>query len=271
MFEGYYKISRGTGRIVVSLPWLGIALKFAIVFPRGFWRDIWHSSEPLRSELKRTARKPWRVVTSYDTRHWLSFGCEQFVNGIRSAIRSSGLTQNVQERSFYKHATCLELMLLQPTYVSLLGLVNVQLYGKPSTNHKVAYAVGHLALTSIGYFDAHHFDKAWNYTGLEEGRVQLLDYGSSWVQKNLSEGALRLLQRFDPLTICDEYEYYVEWLEGQRKKERNTPERIEERRLHWQRIYAYEEKMLRLSYNIPEGEPLPPELEILLPTISEVY
>lgn len=264
----FYEVGRGTARIVVSLPWLGLAFKFPIIIRPDSLRTLWRSHEPLRRELRLLLKSPWNFRKN---RGWLSVAFEYAGNGWRTFIRDYGLTQNILERGFYKRATCLELMLLQPTYFSLLGLVNVQKYGTPSAKDcdTVAYYLSHLALRDIRYYDGHHFHHAWNYTGLEEGRVRLLDYGSTRVQDNISEGALRLLQQYDPATVKEEYEFFDEWAKTQLERARNTPERIAKRIIRWMKASACEEKMLRLGYNIPEDEPLPPDLEVLLPDIGE--
>lgn len=266
----FYEVSRGTARIVVSLPWLGLAFKFAIIVPQYSFGSLWRSHESLWREAWLVLRRPWRLRKNW---HWLSAGCERAVNGWKSFIRKSGVTHNIVERGFYKRATCLELMLLQPTYFSLLGLVNVQKYGRPSSKEYdgAAYYLSHLALRGIHHYNGHHFNHAWNYTGLEEGRVRLLDYGSTWVQDNIGEGALRLLQQFDPATIRDEYEFYEQWAETEREKERNTPERIAKRIIRWMKACEREEKMLRLCYNIPDNEPIPPDFDLHFPFFEEFY
>src|ERR1700734_2119439 len=114
-----WHVSKGTSRTVVAIPSLGIAIKcprWTKVYLRNFCADITtYAPEMLPNPDPEVRKMFWEVVRSSFRRSvWLTF---------------RGISDNWSERRFYKHNNVLNRLLLQPTYFSLLGLINIQKYG----------------------------------------------------------------------------------------------------------------------------------------------
>ena len=215
-----YTIARGESRTVIAIPSLGIALKVAwgrsIVRRerqaklRRAWSYFW-------SDLSLPFRHPLRVLEApYGAWwHWVGHGWEVAWHTTKYNTFQS-VVANLRERRFYKRAVFQELMLITPTYFSLFGLVNVQKYGKPSTNAAnylvVSYAFARLTEGATDG-DTHHFQHPENFTGLEYGMFKVLDYAEPAVQRIISENALMMLKGIDLKKARWSYKHYIKGVE----------------------------------------------------------
>ena len=181
-------VSRGQNRIVIVIPSLGIAIKCVRLQKRylvSFRRDVSiYAKEMLPTSDPKTKAVYWESV-----RHsfWRNL-CHTF----------RGIGDNWRERSFYKHADASYGPLLQPTFFSFFGLVNVQKYGKPA-DEKDSDPIYHAFFPVAGQDlirDGHHWNNAGNFHLAGDG-PKLLDYGNPMTQWIVRKYGLALYTRFD--------------------------------------------------------------------------
>lgn len=124
----------------------------------------------------------------------------------RSLVK--GVLNNWREwRYFKKHPELC--VLLQPTYFSLLGFLNVQKFGKPPSEddgEAIYYAFYAIAGQDLIY-DGHHWVNAENFHLATDG-PKLLDYGSTRTQAILDKFGIELYHRFDINFGRAQYAYY---------------------------------------------------------------
>ncbi len=196
-------ISRGEHRLVVAVPPWGIAIKLPrlalkrenggdtgpfrlTVVLGGFWSEVWITLRPWR--------RGWYF---YDRLHWLCFVGEKVWLALCRERFFVAMTDNWREWQYYANASSLKRRLLKPTHFSLLGLLNIQTMGCPSTeSNYVVQTAFHLAAGNAVYFERHHLQNAGNFDNFAEG-LCFLDYGSVGVQKFIDEYAMALLDTFD--------------------------------------------------------------------------
>lgn len=196
-------IAHGDHRRVIAIPRFGIVIKL----PQ---KTADHQKETRKKEWRHflrelllPLRKPSVLRHPYGAWiHWVRIGARYVWAANCACSFWCGIVENWSEFCFYRRATTLESMLLVPTYLSLFGLCNIQRYAKPCVlEWRVVSRLFDRLIGDHTHADGHHFQNPGNFTGLERGYVTMLDYGSSKVQRILSEQAPALLQPFDVRTL----------------------------------------------------------------------
>ena len=157
------RFSAGRWRWVILIPSLGIVLKFPRVYPLETLKGLMLLGRDL-------GREPWREI--YD--HYV---CSNSAF-IRHAL--GGWLDNLGEAWFWwytKHP------FLQPTYFSLVGLVNIQRYGRPTGLERPPMLLWGQHTNWAVYRDGHHFGEADNFCRDRNGFVHLHDYGRPITQR----------------------------------------------------------------------------------------
>ena len=117
-----WHISKGRSRTVVAIPSLGVAIKCARIRKRpfgGFYADLDFAYREMFPNPDPKVRKIfWEIVRASASRTFTEF--------------FEGFVSNWRERAYYKRATVPQRLILQPTYFTLFGILNVQKYGKPA-------------------------------------------------------------------------------------------------------------------------------------------
>ncbi|KKR53032.1 MAG: hypothetical protein UT91_C0035G0004 [Parcubacteria group bacterium GW2011_GWA2_40_23] len=199
------KIGYGVNRIVLLLP----NLKLAIKFPFAYY-NIRNAFYDLREKRGKKEDIPW-----------LSIRLRFVKNLFRFFFRACRI--NWREFTYYlkrRHP------IIQPTYFSLLGLVNIQRYGvpipcdtgRPGYNKQFTFQIDAIfkgILLNKGillrqYSDPHHFRNPDNFS-IKNGQLCMHDYGEAHVQKALDLFGEILFQNYDPNRVitfeewCDKY------------------------------------------------------------------
>lgn len=167
-------MDNGTTRIVACFPRLGIAIKFArIRFRQGFGLlidDFLGRENPLRRE--------WHFLVDH--------------RGSIGSLLFKGIRDNWKEFCFYlqtRHP------LLQPTYFSFFGLLNIQRVSLPCD---IDLFVQFYEIIGEAVFeDKHHFSNSRNFARWKDG-IRIFDYGSPQTQRIIREFGTRILQNFNP-------------------------------------------------------------------------
>jgi hypothetical protein len=182
-------LAKGTSRYVIAIPALGIVLKLARIrfdalesIGRAY---CYHRQDkkPIGEFIERLYRLRYKFLEQ----SWIGW--------------TRGMADNLRERSYYKHGCFPFRLLLQPTYLSLLGLINVQRYGTPigSAESELGILFYHqvygIARQSL-ILDGHHWSNAANFH-IHNGALKVLDYGGEQTQKILDTYGFELFRRFD--------------------------------------------------------------------------
>jgi|GEM_PF-1392940 len=183
-------VAKGRHRVVLVIPSLGIVVKFPRFRKRfliEFWRDTIRAKSlgPFVGRWSVTKRKNWG---------WM------FRDLKRALILTfMGMEANWGERSYYKHCSMYSRLLLQPTYLSFLGVINIQEFAEPAPIDE-SYTIYFAAEAIVGGEgmrpDGHHWSNARNFH-LANGRLRVIDYGSAETQRILDEHGLSLYIGFD--------------------------------------------------------------------------
>ena len=170
------KIKKGHYRIVLVLPFLGIAIKFPIVHVLGTMKTVFF----LAKEMK------WKTI-----RMLFTFKSDL---GFRKRL-FGGILDNWREFTFFlktRHP------FLQPTYFSFFGLFNVQ---KVSEQCDIKYVDLWCQLYELTngrvWDDSHHFENPDNFC-FRDGKLRMLDYGSSRTHRVVIEYGQKILDSFNP-------------------------------------------------------------------------
>ncbi len=183
-----WQVSKGQSRVVVAIPSWGIAIKFARIRSKvvtAYFQDVSYYTREMYPNPDPAVRALfWETMTLAS----------------RRCIRQTfgGIIDNWNERSLYKHTNTLHRLVLQPTYLSVCGLVNIQRYGKPgdvSESESIFYAFYRIAGQALVH-DSHHWIKAANFHLTPDG-PKLLDYGSEETQKIVSNHGVAFYRDFD--------------------------------------------------------------------------
>ena len=149
------KICKGTTRVVVLIPWLGVAIKFPLL-------------------RLRTAIKNCLFVFKHDKSFLML--CRNFFDPYWCV----GVAENWREFVFWietKH------LFLQPTWFSFLGLFNVQKLGQPLKVNEIDLLAQMQILTEWYCWESSHtFGELKNYCVDQDGKVRLIDYASRGAQ-----------------------------------------------------------------------------------------
>ncbi len=163
----------GGNRVVVVLA--GVAFKFPRIRLAGAW-------DTLKSHWRHKSfgREFEYTVYQVFSLKWLLF---------------KGVVDNWKEYRFYRETRH---PFLQPTYISLLGLVNIQKAGQPlgAAGKDIWHQFFELTDGAV-VSDGHHFENPDNFSLTEDG-LRILDYGGRDTQNLVREFGSKILNEFDP-------------------------------------------------------------------------
>lgn len=172
-------VRKGSCRIVIDFIQLGFVVKLPIVH-----------FVMLAQSLRAFARRKALIRFS----RWVAFPLDN--NGFWGLKRLlfKGIADNWREFYFSireRHP------LVQPTYFSLLGLINVQRRGDPlSTEYReFRRQLEQLAGTEQFYSDSHHLASMDNFVQVD-GRIRMVDYGSGKTRKVILERGICIWNNF---------------------------------------------------------------------------
>jgi hypothetical protein len=167
------KIIKGSSRTAIVFGC--IVIKFPIIRLRLGLQELWQ-------EFKEGAL----------INHFRKYDYEQF--GTIPHFFFRGIFNNWLEFVFYQKNK--SLLLLAPTYFSLLGLLNVQKYCEPLCVEDMDFwhQIGELAGNVI-WKDVHVFSNVKNF-GMVNGRLKIVDYGSRGSREALKECADKIYSEF---------------------------------------------------------------------------
>ncbi len=152
-------IRRGRTRLVIAFPWLGFVIKLPIIHISLFY---WNIKNILQGEWK-TVMLLWRIRRT--NRFSIKY---QLVGGFVANRTEWTIWQKTHNQ------------LLQPTWFSLLGVINIQKFGDPISDVRVEWLGMHLQKAtnrrSHHFSRSHTFGSSANYTNVK-GNLRLLDYG----------------------------------------------------------------------------------------------
>ncbi len=172
-------IAHGKDRCVLVLPALGIVVKFPII---RLWRALCYVVRD--SKNRRWKSLFYCLFTWNPDSHYLVSG--MILKGIMSNVRERGLWKKTRNP------------FLQPTPFSVLGLLNIQRYGKPLECNPIDLWSQVADMTrKEAHRNSHQFSEPENYA-LVDGRLRILDYGghgSTWVVVRYGR---RIVDGFDP-------------------------------------------------------------------------
>ena len=155
---------KGNWRYVVTIPTLGIAIKFGRISLIGAICDTCK----VLSSKNRGLRRIFFIGAKTEQIKFLP------------DLLFGGIKRNWSEFCFY---LCVRHKFCQPTYFSLFGLINIQKYG---SHCPVSDFISWEALWSICkdeiIADHHHFRNADNFT-ISGGTIKIFDYSSRYTQK----------------------------------------------------------------------------------------
>lgn len=180
---------KGSRRIVLALPNYGIVLKFPLLRTRNI-RDFWMGDvvgmykEMYSSKHHEAQALYWEAV-------WLGF------KRCMHQCFFGGLADNWRERRYYKYCDASVRPLLQPTYFSFVGLVNLQQLGTPAKDESVCRRARRVIWPDAAH-DGHHWEMSANFD-ISSGHFKLLDYGSVATQKIVNKHGPALLAEFGSL------------------------------------------------------------------------
>lgn len=180
------QIKKGRDRVVLLLPKIGIVLKFPIVHLL-------------------TAARLLRRYLGEDRHHWrhnvhleFQIPIDHMMSGIKGAL-FRGVVASWRE--FRLHQTTRHAF-LQPTYISLLGLVNVQKYGEPYGGDYRALWTQMLNITEAAVWaDNHHFSNPDNFC-VYKGKLRMLDYGNPKGYPVVLQYGDRILEAFNVSSVA---------------------------------------------------------------------
>lgn len=175
----------GTSRLVICLPKLGLVIKLPLAKPIVFVRQVisaislGRQSKDIKKWLK------WAVWLGEDT---------DTVGNIRYTLLN-GTYQNWQEYRIWRRTRS---SFLEPTFFSLLGLVNVQKYGEQLTEITVGALWSQLLELSdkAVWSNGHHFANPENFS-FRDGTIRMLDYGGRGVEEVVVQHGENIARQFD--------------------------------------------------------------------------
>ncbi len=166
----------------MMVPALGIVFKF----PRIRLIRAWHLTGRLLGKGARAHL--WdNLKLEYE------LPIEHSMSGVRGLL-FRGIVANWREWRFYQTTRH---PFLQPTYCSVLGLLNVQKYGEPCAVDYHPLWVQLLDITQGDVWDDnHHFSNPDNFC-VSDGTLRMVDYGSSRGQVVILVHGHAILENFD--------------------------------------------------------------------------
>jgi hypothetical protein len=172
-------IKKGSDRVVITFPALGIAVKIARIrifravylFLKEVFKRRWST---LKMRFTHPMKTPWSL--------W--------------GMLFRGLASNWMEFYLYqktKHP------ILQPTFLSLAGLVNVEKYNDPCTKETNPYLeLRRIAGIRAMLKDMHHLSNPSNFC-IVNGKLRFLDYGSKETRAFIIQYGSKVFEQFQTL------------------------------------------------------------------------
>ena len=168
---------KGHHRFAFVFPRLGIAIKLPFVRLLAVICDI--TNRIIRDQL-------WSMLRE------VTYSVDQV--GYKNCLLG-GIFANWREFLFYRKTRN---SLLQPTYFSFLGLLNIQKSGKPCLLQAVDLWCQLYELTNAKVFDSsHHFANPDNFC-FDRGGLKMVDYGSNRTHRVIVEYGAKIVAQFDP-------------------------------------------------------------------------
>jgi hypothetical protein len=173
------KIHIGSDRIVLIVPSLRLAIKI----------PLFHFIEATKPFF---SRGPSVKMLKY-LKHYISWPIEVYGSFRRYIF--NGLVSNWNEFILYQETHS---PFIQPTYFSLFGLINIQLYGDPCQLQDVDLWCQLYGLTNGEVFDdSHHFANHHNFC-FHNGILRMIDYGSRQSHGVIIKYGKKITKNFDP-------------------------------------------------------------------------
>lgn len=173
------KIFKGKKRIVITLPRLGVVLKFPII----------HALETLQTLLSLVGHKSERNFVKAFLKGDSSEGS---ITSFRGRM-FGGILENWRERSLFKET---KNVFLQETYFSFLGFCNIQKIAIPLEYRPSEFSKQMCILTDNEVFkDPHHFFGYSNFC-IENGKLKILDYGGFHCHEVIKKYGTKLHEEF---------------------------------------------------------------------------
>lgn len=179
------QIKRGTSRLVICLPKLGLVIKLPLAKPIVFVRQVISAT---RLGWKSKDMKKWLKWAA-----WLGEGTDT-VGNIRYTLLN-GSYQNWQEYRLWRRTRS---SFLEPTFFSLLGLVNVQKYGEQLKGISDGALWSQLLELSdkAVWSNGHHFANPENFS-FRDGMIRMLDYGGRGIEEVVIQHGDNIARHFD--------------------------------------------------------------------------
>ena len=177
-------IKSGSSRLVFCLPALGLVIKLPLIHP---WRFV----KVLKSDV-------WCIIHGrgfgfLKARFWLDEEHDTIGN-IRYTLLN-GLYQNWQEFMLWRKTRS---VFLEPTFFSLLGVCNIQKYGKELDVSAVALWSQMLDYTEqAAWSNGHHFSNPANFS-YRDNQIRMVDYGGKGVRAVVEKYDTIISKNFDP-------------------------------------------------------------------------
>ena len=173
------QISKGTNRTVIAFPRIAIAVKIPNI---RVWQAVTYFFTYIRYGKKGHAYLikwfTYEVEVQYGFK-WLIF---------------RGIEDNRNERNFY---SLTKNQLLQPTYFSLFGFMNIQKYGESVEVNNGSLLQHFMKITDgEAMKDGHHFAD-WRNFCFEDSKIKFLDYGSLKTQELIEKWGEKITSDFN--------------------------------------------------------------------------
>lgn len=179
-------IKKGTSRLAICLPTVGLVVKLPLVRP-------WSFLKCLKGSVKYSIKgQSWKFLKNT---LWLDDEHDKLGN-IRYTLLS-GIYQNWQEFLLWRRTHS---PFLEPTYFSLLGLVNVQQYGEElgvSFEFETLWSQMLVLSEQAVLSNSHHFSNPANFS-FRNGSIRMFDYGGRGVREVVEKYGHALSENFDP-------------------------------------------------------------------------
>jgi len=173
------EIKKGKNRIAVLFPSIKIAIKIPKIHLFKAIRLLLHYTLKDRKNFKNYFSWPIEFMA---------------IASLRSLLLKA-IYQNWNEYYFHKKTGN---PLLQPTYFSLFGFLNIQKYGKPCDFPESELFWQLLFLTDKNANeDLHHFGERNNFC-FQDGKLRMVDYGSCKTRAIITKHGKRIFESFNP-------------------------------------------------------------------------
>lgn len=173
------QFKKGADRFVVILPFLRIAIKFPRIHFARVTRLLYRIIKNSGKWKRLRTNWSWSIET-HEGFKWLLF---------------RGIVANWGEFLFYWQTRN---PFVQPTYISLFGLLNIQRVDEPCLLQGKDLLIQLFKLTNGQVLsDLHHFANPHNFC-LSHGKLRMLDYGSRKCRKVIARHGANIVEHFNP-------------------------------------------------------------------------